>query len=80
LAGGAAYQFTTFSFTALTGGTFGFSFGTTSGDDKGPLLDNVGLDISPAAVPGPVVGAGLPGLVMAFGALIAWRRRRMVAA
>jgi hypothetical protein len=78
LAGNAGFLLSSVSFTATAAGTFGFSLGSTSADTVGPLIDNIGLDIS--AVPGPVLGAGLPGFVIALGALVALRRRRIFAA
>jgi hypothetical protein len=48
------------------------AIGAPSGNDF--AVDN--LSIQAAAVPGPIVGAGFPGLLMALGGLVALARRR----
>jgi hypothetical protein len=54
-----------------TPGTFSLTAQTTQG-----LTTNLTFSATTAAVPGPIVGAGLPGLVAACGGLLALARRR----
>lgn len=71
-----SYDQITASFVAISSATtIEFFYETQSG--SGALyLDDVSVVDTTAAVPGPVVGAGLPGLILVSGGLLAWRLRR----
>jgi hypothetical protein len=68
-----------FAFNLPTGVVSGsYSINNTRTSATGAVLYGH-LVTSASPVPGPLVGAGLPGLVMALGGLLAWRRRRLAA-
>jgi hypothetical protein len=56
--------------------------GTYNGPGCFDCGDNPGFEglAGPTSVPGPIAGAGLPGLIFAGGGLLAWWRRRRKAA
>jgi hypothetical protein len=54
------------------------SFSATS--DNGADQYNISFSSDVDPVPGPIAGAGLPGLIFAGGGLLAWWRRRRKAA
>ena len=59
-----------------------YTFTTTAGAGSAFAAINTDTNIIPitAGVPGPTVGAGLPGLLAAFGGYLAWRKCRRRAA
>ena len=56
----------------------GVSDGYVSIDKQG--VAQIASIVTPVAVPGPIAGAGLPGLIFASGGLLGWWRRKRKAA
>jgi len=67
------------NFTAISDSTLLTFIDTRGAFNAGIYLDDVSVE-AVSSVPGPIAGAGLPGLIFASGGLLGWWRRRQKSA